>query len=174
MWQQFLELWTRWRPIFDCALETINPRILEEDSLNQSFLLDFASQVKSAYLAFAPSPVRLISVNNDAPNNWLIMQFGITHARKLDEIGIRWSGDEVTVDFLPGGSTTCNVCFKDNYGLRWVMLDCSRSSLHFTKQEKADIERIITNVYAIAQHYKNELQFIIGHSAEVRTKERKF
>ncbi len=137
--------------------------------METTFLLDFALQIKQTYEHAPPGLVRFRSVNLDSKSNWLIFQFGITHARKLDEIGIRWSGNEVTVDFLPGGTKTNTVCFIDDYGLRWVMLDCSRSCHVPSEGEKKDIERILTNVYAIANHYKPMLRFLIGHSSQIKT-----
>jgi hypothetical protein len=134
-----------------------------------TFLLDFCCQVKHAYEHTPPAKVRFNSINLDSASNWLVFQFGIDHLRKTDEIGIRWSRNEVTVDFLPGGTASNTVCFKDNHGLRWVFLDCSRACLTPTKQEKDDIERIVTNVYVIAHHYKPNLRFLIGHSSQIKT-----
>lgn len=170
MRQQFSKLWARWRSFFDCALEVINPGVLEGNSLTESFFLDFTRRVKQAYEYAPPGKITLVTADLDSCGNWLVIQFNLAGAsRKLDEIGIRWSGDEVTVDFLPGGTTTNSVCFVDDYGLRWVMLDCSRTCLiPSINREKKDIERIVECVYAIAQYYKPQLRFLIGDSAKVR------
>lgn len=119
-----------------------------------------------------PGKVRLTSVKRDVPNHWLIIQFNIAHRRVVDEVGIRWSGNEVTVDFLPGGATTNSICFIDDYGLRWVTLDYSKAAPTLSISEKADIERILGNIYATSQHYKPYLRFILGHLSVLRTKEK--
>lgn len=155
--------------------------------MTQTFYVDFCTQIKQAYEVSPPGKVRLTSVKRDVPNHWLIIQFGIAHRRVQDEVGVRWSGDEVTVDFLPGGAATNSICFIDDYGLRWVSLDYSKAAPTLSISEKADIEkaslrrnystakcrRILRNIYAIAQHYKPYLQFILGHSSVLRTKETK-
>lgn len=158
-------------------METITPTILEENRLNKPFYTDFCTQIKESYEVSPPGRVFSTIVRRDLPNNWILLQFNLDHPRKTDEIGIRWSGTEVTVDFLPGlamaspvrGATFASpICCLDNYGLRWVTLDYSKAAVKLSKQEKNDIERIITNVYGIAQYYKPYLRFILGHSAKVR------
>lgn len=141
--------------------------------MSKTFYLDFCTRLKQAYEVSPPGKVRLTSVKRDVPNHWLIIQFGIAHRRVFDEIGIRWSGNEVTVDFLPGGAATNSICFIDDYGLRWVQLDYSKAAPTLSSNEKADIERILRNIYAIAQHYKPMLRFILGHSSVLKTKEQK-
>lgn len=173
MWQQFSRVWIKWHSFFDDAMEVINPEVLEGNGEVDSFFLDFTRKVQQIY-SFSPlGKVNSVTAELDSPDNWLIIQFNIVHNRQRDEIGIRWSGNEITVDFLPGGTTTNSVCFIDDHGLRWVMLDCSKTCLIPTKNEKKDIERIITGIYATSRHYKPQLKFIIGHSAKVRTKEKK-
>lgn len=130
------------------------------------FLTEFCTSIKSIYATAHDTEIRLVSVRLDTPSNWLIIQFGITHARKQDEIGVRWSGNEVTVDFLPGGPNCTPLCLKDNSGLRWITLDFSSPKL--TAKEKEDVETIVNNVYGLSQHYKPYLRYLIGHSAVVK------
>lgn len=173
MWQQFSKLWARWRSLFDCAMEILNPAVLEEHGLKESFLVDFSRKIEKVYESAPPGKVRSCIVNLDTNDNWLVFQFNIAHTRTSDEIGIRFKRDELTVEFLPGGSATNAVSFFDNYGLRWVMLDLARDCRKLNEREKAKIERIIANVYSVAQDYKPQLQFLIGSSAKVRTREKK-
>ncbi|MGL4620519.1 MAG: hypothetical protein ACRCZS_15885 [Chroococcidiopsis sp.] len=157
-------------------METLITRILANAkgrSLTQSFYIDFCTQIKETYEISPPGKVRLTSVKRDVPNHWLIIQFNIAHRRVVDEVGIRWSGNEVTVDFLPGGATTNSICFIDDYGLRWVSLDYSKAAPTLSQREKADIERMLTNIYAIAQYYKPYLRFILGHLSVLKSKEKK-
>lgn len=149
--------------------------------MTQPFLLDFITRIKQAYETEPPGKVFSTIVKRDLPNNWLTLQFNIHHARKVDEIGIRWSGNELTVDFLPGGAMASPVraatfaipiCFIDDYGLRWVQMNYSKACPVLKPQDKADIERIITNIYGITQFYKPQLRFILGHSSKVQVKEK--
>ncbi len=135
-------------------------------SIELPFLTELCTSVKSIYATAHDTEIRMVSVRLDTPSNWLVVQFGITHARKLDEIGIRWSGKEVTVDFLPGGPNCTPLCLKDDHGLRWITLDFSSPKL--TTTEKEDVETIVNNVYSLCQEYKPFLRFLIGHSAKVK------
>ncbi len=130
------------------------------------FLTEFCTSIKSIYATTHQTEIRTVSLRIDAPSNWLIIQFGITHARKLDEIGVRWIGNEVMVDFLPGGPNCTPLCLKDNYSCRWITLDFSSPKL--TTKEKEDVETIVNNVYGLCQHYKPCLRYLIGHSAVVK------
>ncbi len=129
------------------------------------FLTDFCTSVRLLYQSSLPGIVRQSSVQLQTSNH-LVVQFGITHARKLDEIGIRWSGNEVTVDFLPGGPNCTPLCLKDNYSLRWISLNFSSPKL--SANEKEDVETIVNNVYSLSQEYKPQLRFLIGHSAVIK------
>ena len=141
--------------------------------MTQTFLLDFITQIKQAYEAEPPGRVFSVIDKPDLSNKWLILQFNIDHPRKVDEIGIRWSDMELTVDFLPASALAVPICFIDNRGLRWITLDYFKSCQVLNKKEKADIERILTNIYAIAQYYKPYLRFVLKNSSVLKSKEKK-
>ncbi|MGL5926222.1 MAG: hypothetical protein ACRC32_25285 [Chroococcidiopsis sp.] len=156
-------------------METLTTSLLanaKASSLTQPFLLDFITRIKQAYETEPPGRVFSTIVKRDLPNNWIILQFNIHHTRKVDEVGIRWSGNELTVDFLPGGAIAIPICFIDDYGLRWVQMNYSKACPVLKPQDKADIERILTNIYQITQFYKPQLRFILGHSSKVQVKEK--
>lgn len=129
--------------------------------MSKPFLLNFCQEVQAVYLQNSPGLLRRTWVELDQDNHALTFRFGIAHPRGVDEMGIRFIGCDITVDFLPGAAIT-PLCILDKYGLRWIKLSYFSACQPLGEGEQQLVEDLSLEIYELCCHREEALRLVLG------------